>query len=77
MLKSRTVADNLIARFELGKVYGATVIAVFFIPMFYYVIESMSERFGGRKQAPAIGETDALASGGSVATAAAHAPHEG
>ena len=60
----------------IGGMLAATVIAVFFTPMFYYVIESMSERFGGRKQAP-IGEASALASGGSVATAAAHAPHEG
>src|SRR5205823_4411242 len=46
----------------IGGMLAATVIAVFFIPMFYYVIESMSERFGGRKQAP-IGEASALASG--------------
>jgi multidrug efflux pump len=28
---------------------AATVIAVFWIPMFYYVIETLAERFGGRK----------------------------
>ena len=31
---------------------GATVIAVFFIPMFFYVIESMSERFGAKRPDP-------------------------
>ncbi len=46
---------------------GATVIAVFFIPMFYYVIESMSEKFGGKKPAPA---------GGAV-PAGAHAKRQG
>jgi multidrug efflux pump len=51
----------------IGGMLGATVIAVFFIPMFYYVIESMSERFGGgRKPAPA---------GGAV-PAGAHAPRK-
>jgi len=39
----------------IGGMLGATVIAVFFIPMFYYVIESLSERFGGRKVDPPIG----------------------
>ncbi len=33
----------------IGGMLGATVIAVFFIPMFYFVIESMSERFGGKR----------------------------
>ncbi|CAE6817553.1 Efflux pump membrane transporter BepE [Paraburkholderia nemoris] len=32
----------------IGGMLGATVIAVFFIPMFFYVLESMSER-GGKK----------------------------
>ena len=52
----------------IGGMLGATVIAVFFIPMFYYVIESLSERFsGGRRTAPAAG-------GGAPAAAGAHAP---
>jgi multidrug efflux pump len=50
----------------IGGMLGATVIAVFFIPMFYYLIESMSERFGGKKPAPA---------GGAV-PAGAHAPRK-
>jgi multidrug efflux pump len=36
----------------IGGMLGATVIAVFFIPMFYYAIESLSARFGGKKAAP-------------------------
>ncbi|MES2538359.1 MAG: multidrug efflux RND transporter permease subunit [Pseudomonadota bacterium] len=35
----------------IGGMLAATVIAVFFIPMFYYVIESLSARFGGEKTA--------------------------
>jgi multidrug efflux pump len=35
----------------IGGMLAATVIAVFFIPMFYYVIESMTDRFGRKKQA--------------------------
>src|SRR5262245_36657988 len=52
----------------IGGMLGATAIAVFFIPMFYYVIESMSEKSGGKKAAPAP-------AGGAVA-AGAHAPRE-
>ncbi|SAL85975.1 hydrophobe/amphiphile efflux-1 (HAE1) family protein [Caballeronia terrestris] len=33
----------------IGGMLGATVIAVFFIPMFYYVLETMSEKKGGKK----------------------------
>jgi multidrug efflux pump len=33
----------------IGGMLAATVIAVFWIPMFYYVIETLSERFGKRK----------------------------
>jgi multidrug efflux pump len=51
----------------IGGMLGATVIAVFFIPMFYYVIESLSERFGGKKPA----------AGGAAAPAGAHAPRQG
>ena len=35
----------------IGGMLGATVIAVFFIPMFYWALESMSDRFGGAKKA--------------------------
>jgi multidrug efflux pump len=34
----------------IGGMLAATVIAVFFIPMFYYVIETLAERFGGRRK---------------------------
>ncbi|NUA29813.1 efflux RND transporter permease subunit [Cupriavidus basilensis] len=36
----------------IGGMLGATAIAVFFIPMFYYALESMSERSGGGKKTP-------------------------
>jgi multidrug efflux pump len=36
----------------IGGMLGATVIAVFFIPMFYYVIETLVDRFGRKKPAP-------------------------
>jgi multidrug efflux pump len=52
----------------IGGMLGATAIAVFFIPMFYYVIESLSGRFGGKKSLPA---------GGSAALAGPHARREG
>jgi multidrug efflux pump len=52
----------------IGGMLGATVIAVFFIPMFYYVIETAGERFGRRKPAAARGGT---------ATSGVHARHEG
>jgi multidrug efflux pump len=34
----------------IGGMLGATVIAVFFIPMFYWVLETMSEKTGGKKK---------------------------
>src|SRR4030095_17030197 len=40
----------------IGGMLGATVIAVFFIPMFYFVIESLSDRFGGEKYVIPAGE---------------------
>jgi multidrug efflux pump len=53
----------------IGGMLGATAIAVFFIPMFYYLIEGLSNRFGGKKHsAPA---------GGGAAPAGAHARREG
>jgi len=54
----------------IGGMLGATVIAVFFIPMFYYVIESLSERFGGKPDGVRPQGT-APPSGGVVATPAA------
>jgi multidrug efflux pump len=59
----------------IGGMLAATVIAVFFIPMFYYVIESLAERFGGKKQAAA--ETERLPASGGLAGQMPHAPREG
>ena len=39
----------------IGGMLGATVIAVFFIPMFFYVLETMSEKSGGKKTPGASG----------------------
>jgi multidrug efflux pump len=39
----------------IGGMLGATVIAVFFIPMFFYVLETMSEKSGGGKKTPGAG----------------------
>ena len=36
----------------IGGMLGATMIAVFFIPMFFYVLETMSERKSGGKKTP-------------------------
>ena len=55
----------------IGGMLGATVIAVFFIPMFYYVIESLSERFGGKSTTWYAAAGTAPAAGGVVATPAA------
>jgi multidrug efflux pump len=63
----------------IGGMLAATVIAVFFIPMFYYVIEKTVERFGTRKPPPseAAGEPPRLPPGGAYADSAPHARHEG
>jgi multidrug efflux pump len=62
----------------IGGMLAATVIAVFFIPMFYYVIETAAERFGGKKDAPPeSGPEHRLPASGGVAGHAPHAPHEG
>ncbi len=47
----------------IGGMLGATAIAVFFIPMFFYVLETMSERRGGGKTTPAAADADAGAAG--------------
>jgi multidrug efflux pump len=41
----------------IGGMLGATVIAVFFIPMFFYVLETMSEKSGSKKsKGPSTGK---------------------
>ena len=65
----------------IGGMLGATAIAVFFIPMFYYALESLSERSGGDKKTPGPeGGTPpsgpaGVGSGGPAATPSAR--HEG
>jgi multidrug efflux pump len=54
----------------IGGMLGATAIAVFFIPMFYFVIESFSDRFGGER--PRSGTVP----GGAAPPQAAHTSHE-
>jgi multidrug efflux pump len=60
----------------IGGMLAATVIAVFFIPMFYYVIEMAAERFGRKKGTPP-GPEHRLPAAGGVPGHAPHAPHEG
>jgi multidrug efflux pump len=63
----------------IGGMLGATVIAVFFIPMFFYVLESMSEkRSGGVKTpGPTASPPDAGPSGSGAANVTPSARHEG
>jgi multidrug efflux pump len=53
----------------IGGMLAATVIAVFFIPMFYHAIEGLSERFASKKPAP-------LAGGGAPVQPVPHAPRD-
>jgi multidrug efflux pump len=59
----------------IGGMLAATVIAVFFIPMFYYVIEKTVDRFGSRKKA--AGEEHPLPPAGGHLEASPRARHEG
>src|SRR5574338_693646 len=60
----------------IGGMLAATVIAVFFIPMFYYVIEKISGKGGeAKKEAPPPDEP--APSGGGTLSAAPHNRHEG
>jgi len=59
----------------IGGMLGATVIAVFFIPMFFYVLETMSERKSGEKtQGPTASPPD---HGAGAPTATPSAKREG
>ena len=61
----------------IGGMLAATVIAVFFIPMFYYVIETMSDKFGRRKAKTAEAAGRLPHGGGGVPLQPApHAPHD-
>jgi len=64
----------------IGGMLGATVIAVFFIPMFYYVIENTVERFG-RKKKPSAADAEKdrhrPPPSGAPIGSSPHARHEG
>jgi AcrB/AcrD/AcrF family len=58
-------ADNMIymnssssstGNLTINGMLGVTAIAVFFIPMFYYLLESMSSRSRGGKPTPGVGK---------------------
>jgi multidrug efflux pump len=52
----------------IGGMLGATVIAVFFIPMFFYVLETMSERSSKKKPGSSDGTPPVAPSGSGVPT---------
>ena len=60
----------------IGGMLGATAIAIFFIPMFFLVLEKLGEKFSGEKT-PAGGEQ--TGHGGAMAPGEIHAPanHQG
>ncbi len=55
----------------IGGILASTAVAIFFAPLFFWMLESLSARFGGKKPAPAG------AHGGPAPAAAAHAKREG
>jgi multidrug efflux pump len=61
----------------IGGMLAATVIAVFFIPMFYYVIEKTVERLGRKKAPEAAPAAPAAPAGGGLADQLPHARREG
>ena len=52
----------------IGGILASTVVAIFFAPLFFWMLESLSTRFGGKK---------VVAAGGAVPITAAHAMKEG
>lgn len=54
----------------LGGILASSVIGILFTPLFFWILESMSERFGGRKAAPDEPH------GGAAPVAAPHAKRE-
>ncbi|MFN9210725.1 MAG: efflux RND transporter permease subunit [Betaproteobacteria bacterium] len=61
----------------IGGTLAATVIAIFFIPMFYWALSTLSEKFFGKPK-PAAPAAPANPPGGGAPTASApHAPREG
>jgi multidrug efflux pump len=59
----------------IGGMLGATVIAVFFIPMFFYLLETMSEKSSKKK--PVSGPQDSSGPGPGAPSAAPSARREG
>jgi multidrug efflux pump len=55
----------------IGGILASTAVAIFFAPLFFWMLESLSARFGGKKAAPGA------AHGGPAPVAAAHAKREG
>jgi multidrug efflux pump subunit AcrB len=55
----------------LGGIAASTFVAVFFVPLFFWILESFSERFGGRKAG------EAPQAHGGQAPAVPHAAREG
>jgi multidrug efflux pump subunit AcrB len=53
----------------IGGILASTLVGIFFAPLFFWMLESMSERFARRHPAPASG-------GGPAPAAAKHAPRE-
>jgi multidrug efflux pump len=57
----------------IGGTLSATLIAIFFIPVFYWMLETLSAKvFGGEKAPPA----KAPSGGGPAPTAVPHAPRK-
>jgi multidrug efflux pump len=54
----------------IGGILASTVVAIFFAPLFFWLLESMSGKFAGKKPAPG-------GAPGGAATATPHAPREG
>ncbi len=53
----------------IGGIAASTFIAIFFVPLFFWILESLSGRFGGEK-------TKESAAGGATPATAPHAPRE-
>ena len=53
----------------IGGIAASTFIAVFFVPLFFWILEGLSEKFGGEK-------TKASAAGGATPATAPHAPQK-
>jgi multidrug efflux pump len=54
----------------IGGILASTLVGIFFAPLFFWMLEGMSERFGGRTKSPGV------PAGGPAPAAAKHAPRE-